>query len=525
MVYYERYLQTSICEALTLVPIVFLNGPRQAGKNTLARHLATAPLDADYTTFDDISTFAAASADPEGFLRGFAKPLIVDEVQMVPDVFRVIKSLADEYRLRDKAHANGRFLLTGSANVLALPGLADALVGRMAVLTLYPFSAGEALGRGKPVINGLFDQHLASGNDNADGKRYTLEEIVNRATFPEISGARSTDATLWFNGYISTLLQRDVRQLAEIEKVSALPNILNALAARTGGLLNDADCARDAKLNAMTYRRYRVLIQQLFLIALVPPWSRNIGKRFVKSPKVYFTDTALLCHQLGVELGTLPQRNPGLYGRIAENFVASELMKQIAMLQDGVLYHFRTQDNREVDFVIERRSGALIGIEVKARESVTAEDFAGLKVLKELAGKDFTRGIVLYMGRETIAFADDMLAVPLETLWTLNMDVTAEKDIHQIGWDHVFWADYGDSTRVRCFIEKETIDDYFHNHATKQQTLEAIRKHWKVIWPILERKILDGQIKFVHHDRGLQMIRQVTLIPQDFGYKDFRERA
>jgi len=523
MAYTRRFLETRVLESLALMPIVFLNGPRQAGKSTLARHLAGSKFDAEYTTFDESGAFSAASADPESFLRGFAKPVIIDEAQMVPGVFRALKSLADEGRLHDKARANGRFLLTGSANVMALPGLADALVGRMAVLTLYPLSAGEVFRHGGPVINGLFDQQIASGKRRPDGGRHALAEVVGRATFPEISGMRSADAALWFSSYITGLMQRDVRQLAEIEKISALPNIMNVLAARAGGLLNDADCARDAKLNAMTYRRYRTLLQQLFLVALVPPWHRNIGKRFVKSPKLYFTDTALLCHQLGVDLSSLPQRNPGLFGRVAENFVASELAKQLAMLPDGTLYHFRTQEGREVDFVIERRSGALLGIEVKAGDTVVAEDFSGLKALKALAGNDFVRGIVLYNGRNTISFGDDMLAMPLDTLWTLNMNVTTDADIREPlrSQGYVFWANYGDHTKVHCLITKETMDDYFHDRATERQAVAAIRKHWDVIWPIFERKIANGQIEAVPEPR--QTIPQVTLQPQDFGYHDFRK--
>jgi uncharacterized protein len=529
MPYIQRALQSVIGETLTRFPVVFLNGPRQAGKSTLVKHLVASGLPATYLTFDDSTAFTAASNDPEGFLRSFAGPVVIDEVQLVPGLFRALKVLVDEQRAGD-GPANGRFLLTGSANVLALPGLSDALVGRMAVLTLYPFSAAEIPGDGSPVINGLFDLDFASGSSpaQADG----LDAAVSRATFPEISGVPRAVADAWFGSYMTTLLQRDVRQLAEIEKLSALPNILNVLASRATGLLNDADSARDAKLNAMTYRRYRALLQQLFLIVLIPPWFRNVGKRFVKSPKLYFTDTALLCHRLGVDFDGLSKRNPGQFGRLTENFVATELIKQASLLPDGTLHHFRTQDGKEVDFVVERRSGALIGIEVKASASVTADDFSGLKALKEIAGKDFRRGIVLYLGRNTVAFGDGMLALPLETLWTLDMDVTTDKEVRaaaELG-GYIFWADYGARTRVRCLISRETVEDHFHDNAAGPQALAAIGRHWDLIWPIIRQKIIDGRIEYIDRDHGPrfiagrhQTIRQVTLAPQDFGFKDFRK--
>ena len=525
MKYYDREIERRIRDGLSVMPAVFLNGPRQAGKSTLAEHLAKTYLDADYVTFDDVTTFAIASNDPEGFLRRFAKPVIIDEAQMVPDIFRVLKLLIDESRQKGRRHANGRFLLTGSANILALPGLADALVGRMAILSLYPLSAGESLGQGNPVINGLFDQDITFIKGIDPRKKISLDDAIHNATFPEIAGVSRANSTVWFDSYLTALLQRDVKQLAEIEKIPALPNIVKILAARAGGLLNDADCARDAKLNAVTYRRYRILLQQLFLISLVPPWYRNISKRLVKSPKLFFIDTALLCHQLGVDAGSLKQQNPGLFGHVLENFVASELTKQLAMLSDGALYHFRSHDNKEVDFVIERRNGKLLGIEVKSRESVTVEDFAGLRVLKEHAKKDFVRGIVVYLGRDIVPFGDDMVAMPLENLWRFNMAVKTDKDVRKSpSMDgYIFWADYGERTKLRCFISRETIDDYFHNNASEKQSLAAIEKHWDTIWPVFMRKISDGQIEIIHSKQ--QKVLQVTLLPRDFGNKDFRKAA
>ncbi len=517
-------MEASLNEALAIMPAVFLNGPRQAGKSTLVQHLARTFFPADYVTFDDVAVYALASHDPEGFLRHFAGPVILDEVQRVPEIFRALKLLIDEHRAKGKAQANGRFLLTGSANIMALSELANALVGRMAVLSLYPLSAGEVMGNDAPVVNGWFDQEIAFGKGaETSREKISMDEIIHRATFPEITGVSKSQSALWFDGYLTTLLQRDVRDLAEIEKIPALPNIIKILAARAGGLLNDADCARDAKLNPMTYRRYRTLLQQLFLIMLVPPWYRNIGKRLVKSPKLFFTDTALLCHQLGVDVAGLPQQNPGLFGHVLENFVASELTKQLAALSDGALYHFRTQDDKEVDFVIERRNGALLGIEVKARSAVTPDDFSGLRVLKKQVGADFVRGIVLYAGKDIIPFGDDMVAMPLDSLWSFNMKVSTDQDVRYSSdlMSYTFWAQYGDRTRIRCVISQETIADHFYDKTSKDQAVAAIRKNWGVIWPLIIRKITGGDIHVVRHEG--QRIRQITLESRDFGRQDFRK--
>ncbi len=416
MAYIPRVAESRVREALQFMPAVFLNGPRQAGKSTLAQHLARTVLKADYVTLDDLTMFSAASNDPEGFLRGLRTPLIVDEVQRVPALFRVLKTIIDEERASGRKNANGRFLLTGSANVMALPGLSEALVGRMAIQSLYPLSAAETFGSSAPVIGGLFDRDFPSPPPKPGG-RPSFADLVQRATYPGIAGEPASAGALWFDGYIATLLQRDMQQLADIENIPALQNIVKLLAARASGLLNDADAARDAKLNAMTYRRYRVLVQQLFLIHLVPAWSRNVSKRLVKAPKLYFIDTALLCHQFGVDAATLDRANPGQFGRVFENFVASELIKQLGMTSGVALHHFRSRDGHEVDFVLERRDGTLVGLEVKAAASVTADDFSGLRVLKQQAGKDFHRGVVLYRGARVVPFGDDMLALPLEGLW------------------------------------------------------------------------------------------------------------
>ena len=245
-----------------------------------------------------------------------------------------------------------------------------------------------------------------------------LADIIKRATFPEISGATARMRTSWFDGYLTTILQRDVRALAEIEKLSTLPNLLRILASRAGGLVNDADIARDAGLNPVTSRTYKTLLKMLFLTFELAPWYRNIGKRLVKSPKGYLTDTLLLCHLLQYEMEDLEKKRPELFGHVIENFVATELLKLVSCNDEKLkLLHFRTSDNKEVDFVIERPNGQLVAIEVKNRDRVEQSDFKGMQQIKDLAGKDFVSGIVLYRGREVVPFGKDLWAVPVSNLW------------------------------------------------------------------------------------------------------------
>lgn len=411
----KRQLSQSVLDALQGFPVVFVNGPRQAGKSTLVQSLAVRKWPAEYVTFDEATMLGAAEANPESFLRAYEGRLILDEVQMVPDLFRVLKILADEARMADKDTANGRYLLTGSANIMALPKLSDALVGRMSVLTLYPLSALEVSG-GK---GGFLSCLSRNGFRSATMKRKAdLVDVLKRATFPEITDQDDSRRRQWFESYITTILQRDVRQIADIAKLGVLPNLLRILASRAGGLVNEADIARSIGQNAVTAKNYRVLLQMMFLTFDVRPWFRNIGKRLVKSGKGYIIDTVLLCHLQQINLHKVAIHDPHVFGHVLENFVASELLKQLASSEElADLYHFRTSDGKEVDFVLEHPNGRLSGIEVKARDAVSETDFHGLQELRRETDNDFICGIVLYRGQKTIPFGDRLWAVPVDAMW------------------------------------------------------------------------------------------------------------
>jgi predicted AAA+ superfamily ATPase len=342
-------------------------------------------------------------------------PVALDEVQRAPELFLDLKAAVD----RDRQP--GRFLLTGSANVLLLPGLADTLAGRMEVLTLWPLSSAElqgqaSLNRAEALFDGATDLIEPVPCDRA-----TLADTLLKGGFPEVV-ARSTHRrrAAWLDAYVETVLQRDVRDLAQLDQLSELPHLLELLAVRSGGQLNLAELSRSTRLPQTTLRRYFALLQTLFLVNLVPAWARNPGKRLVKSPKVFVPDTGLLCLLTHLDENRLAAGGaPGLPGGLVETYVAAQLQQHLAFSSRGLtLWHYRTQAGVEVDFLLEDRAGRLTGIEVKASASVDASDFKGLRHLQDSEPEAFQRGIVLYGGRERVAFSERLMAVPLSWWWS-----------------------------------------------------------------------------------------------------------
>jgi len=410
-----RFTEDRIAQSLSAFPVVYISGPRQSGKTTLAQHIASTRHKANYITFDDIQIRSSAQRDPESFLRSFDSPVVLDEIQMVPELFRPLKIIVDENRKR-KEGGRGQFLLTGSASVMALPKLSDALVGRMALHLLLPFSVQEIKKNKKHnFINNVFEKDWKFERLPKDN----LLEIMIQASFPELLTIKNASIRYeWCNSYINTILQRDVRVLMEIEKIGILPNMLRLLGARPGGLLNEANLSRDMALNHITIKRYRSLLENLFLTLSIPAWSSNLGKRLIKAPKVYLNDLNLLSYLLNIDLNELPQENPILFGQVLENFVAIELSKQLTFSEvNARLYHYRTSSGQEVDFVLEGSQSHIVGIEVKAKSKVSNRDFQQLEALRNELGKKFQCGFVLYQGVDILPFGEKLWAVPLSALW------------------------------------------------------------------------------------------------------------
>ena len=405
----RRHIQDSVRRAMTDTPVVLLNGARQTGKTTLAQALA-AGSGAQYFTFDDLATLALAAGDPSGFIRNLTGPVVLDEIQKAPNLFSAIKLAVDKDR------QPGRFLLTGSANVLTLPRLSESLAGRMEVIPLYPFSAGELAGAAEGFLARLFAGTIATSKRASAGG--DMAARLTRGGYPEATQREAEDRRgAWFASYISTILQRDVRDLARVDALHTLPNLLKLLAARASGLLNLADVGRDAGLPHTTLTRYLALLETVFLVHRLPAWSHNLGQRLVKAPKLHLVDSGLACHLLGADARRLSEDRP-LMGRLLESYVVGELRKQVSWADSRTaLYFFRTATGLEVDVVLERPDGSVAGIEVKASASVGASDFAALKTLRNQLGQLFRAGVVLYLGDQVVPFGDKLWLVPLPALW------------------------------------------------------------------------------------------------------------
>lgn len=406
----ERKIKQKLLEALTDSPVVLIHGARQTGKSTLVKSLAENEYPAKYITFDDTGILSAAQFNPQDFISAYDENLVIDEVQRVPGIFLAIKSLIDKNR---KA---GRFILTGSSNVLLLPKVSESLAGRIEILNLFPLSQSEI----NNIKNNFIDK-LFESNFKPDNTARRKNDIVNRVLtggFPEMLLRKDRDRqNAWFKSYITTILQRDVRDIANIEKLSELPKLLSLFAARAGTLLNFAELSRSSTIPQTTLKRYVALLEAIFMIYQLPAWSCNLSKRLIKTPKLYLIDTGLLSHLIGFEADKIHSDSLS-WGRLLENFVLNELIKQASWSRFNLsLHHFRSVSGQEVDFIIERSDGKLVAVEVKATAKINASDFNTIKVLADETGKKFIRGIVFYTGNEAIPFAKNMHAIPIQSLW------------------------------------------------------------------------------------------------------------
>jgi uncharacterized protein len=408
-VIYPRFAEPRLSEALADFPAVLIHGPRQCGKTTLARAVGER-TGHTYFTFDDDVTRGVATADPVGFVADLPRRVILDEVQHVPALFSALKTAIDRERIP------GRFLLTGSANVLLLPRLADSLAGRMAILRLHPLAQCE-LARHRPRF---MERLLGDGFKMQRWERLgtQLPERIAAGGYPAaLALPTGRRRARWYSDYVEALVQRDVRELARVGSLDALPRLLALAAAETAQLLNVTDLAAPFQLSRPTIRDYVTLLVRVFLLEEVPPWYRNRLSRLVKTPKLHIGDTGLACALLGVDAAGLGADRT-LLGQLLETFVFQELRRQASWFDDPLsFFHFRDRDGYEVDLVIERGTRAVAGVEVKAGATVTAADFRGLRKLKDAAGKRFTSGVVLYDGEVSAGFGDGMYAVPIRALW------------------------------------------------------------------------------------------------------------
>ena len=406
---YPRYARTRLDEALTDTPVVLIHGPRQCGKTTLARLVGDVAGYA-YITFDDDVQLAAARFDPVGFVADLPARVVLDEVQRVPELFLALKSTVD----RDRKP--GRFILTGSTNVLLVPALADSLAGRMEIVRLHPLAQCE-LGRSQP---GFLDRLFEKGFPNRTYERLGTQ-LIARVVAGGYPGALARAAErrrmAWYRDYVETLVQRDVRDLARISSLNVLPRLLQLAAGQTARLVNITEMSGPFQLSRPTIRDYVTLLERVFLLEHLPPWSSNRLSRLVRTPKLHMGDTGVAAALLGLDSAALA-KDKSLLGQFLETFVFQELRRQASWHETATaFYHFRDKDGTEVDIVLERSVNELAGVEVKAAATVGEADFRGLRKLQSAAGDRFMAGVVLYDGHSSVGFGPNLFAVPIRALW------------------------------------------------------------------------------------------------------------
>ena len=404
---YSRYVARQIRAALTDTRVVLLCGPRQSGKTTLAQQIAN--QDFRFVTLDDPTTLDAAEADPVSFVRGIDRA-VIDEVQRAPRLMLAIKMAVDA------DPRPGRFLLTGSADLLTVPRVADSLAGRMALIRLLPLAQAELRGSRTVILDHAFAGKPPQPSDSLVGD--SLIETVLAGGYPEALTRSGRRRQNWHLDYVEATVQRDIRDIAGIAQLAAMPRLLRILAEYAGQLVNFSRIGGRLGISHVTTQKYVSALEHLYLVRILPPWHANTLRRLIKSPKLQFLDSGLLAALRGLTPNRL-RRDRSPFGALLETFVLGELLKAASWAEERYhFFYFRDKEGNEVDFVIEDEQGRIIGIEVKASATVGRRDFSGLRRLATACEKKFVMGLILYDHDQTIPFGNRFAAVPISALWS-----------------------------------------------------------------------------------------------------------
>ncbi len=427
---YPRHLEDRLIETLEDSPVVLVHGPRQCGKTTLTQmvgapgHLPSsggtprekrrvgegAPGGYEYVSLDDPGAREFAKDDPMGFVASLPERVILDEVQHTPEIFSAIKMEVDRNRVP------GRFMMTGSANVLLIPALSDSLAGRMQIVDLYPLAQCELERQPSGFLDMLFKGTFRVRRTERLGADLA-ERIVSGGYPAALALPLGRRRYRWYRSHVNIQIKRDINSLARISMLDSLPKLLTMAAERTANLFNASDLSSPFQLSRTTIRDYLGLLEMIFLLERLPPWYSNRQSRLIKTPKLHISDTGIACALMGVDAAGLLENRP-LMGQLLETFVFHELRRQASWHDDFLsFYHYREKNGPEVDIVIERGTMAVAGIEVKASGTVTKSDFRGLRKLKKAAGSRFVAGVVLYDGDVSLGLGEGFYAVPLRMLW------------------------------------------------------------------------------------------------------------
>lgn len=405
-----RHIRPHLLEALAESRAVALLGARQVGKSTLVADLAASDYPARFINLDDEATANAARADPTGLIAGISVPTVIDEIQRAPGLLLAIKQRLDSDRSR------GQFLLTGSANILTLPTVADALPGRVEYLNLWPLSQGELRDHRETFIGASFDGRFPPVSGAPIG-RGAAAAMLATGGYPELQGRIPRGRSRFFASYVASIIGRDLDDVANVRNIENVERLLFLIAARSGGLTSFHGMATDLGLDTNTVRAHTKILEDLFLVRQLRPWHVNLGSRQVKSSKLHIVDTGLLAYLIGANERRITD-DGGVAGTLLESFVAMELLRQADWAQGPVqLFHYRDKQQREVDVILERHGGEIVGVEVKAGATPASGDFAGLRYLRDKLSARFRAGVVLHTGADTFPFGDRLAAVPISGLW------------------------------------------------------------------------------------------------------------
>ena len=404
---YPRWQKAKMMSALQTRRIVMLAGPRQTGKTTLAREVAG--VEGEYRTLDDVALKAAAEIDPHGFIKSKAGTLVIDEVQRAPMLLPALKKAVDE-NLR-----SGQYLLTGSANFRALPGVQESLAGRIATVRLRPLAQGEILSRQPDFVSRAFAGEFGRATEMYD--RDALLELAFRGGFPEAARLSGSARRQWHLDYVDALIESDIRDISRIQRKDALLDLVDVLAAWSGKFMDVSAIGAGLSIRRPTLESYINALETMFVVERLLPWTRSDYERVARLKKLFMSDSGLMASILRWQFDQV-RFDPDRSGKLIETFAFNEIAAQIdAAGGDMTLFHYRDREQREIDFIIERDDGTVLGIEIKAGSAVGASDFKHLKWFKGQHPKRSFTGVVLYSGSEALAFGEGFWAVPFAAMW------------------------------------------------------------------------------------------------------------
>jgi predicted AAA+ superfamily ATPase len=405
-----RLLAPLIRETMEYARITAIVGPRQSGKTTLMRRIV-AERQMTYTTLDDDTARRSAQEDPYGFVLALGRPAAIDEVQRVPELMLALKRFVDDDT------RSGSFLVTGSANLQTLPRIADALPGRVDYLRLDPLAEAEITGVSGSVVDRLFDPAWWPATAPAAGRETYVDAVIGGG-FPEARLRPTRPRQRFFEGYITSLIERDIAAAAHLRTNDRVGNTFRLVAARSGSSAEPYALGRELGLDGKTASAHLHALERLFAIRLLPAWSTNLGARITRAPRAYMADSGLHAHAIGADRDAfLHDLTGAVTGRLVETLVLNEVLRQASWAETPIRASFyRDARQREVDLVLE--SGRrVVGIEIKASTTANARDARHLGFLRDRLGERFVRGVVIYSGGSAVPIGERLLALPIGTLW------------------------------------------------------------------------------------------------------------